>query len=823
MKLGPITAKQQQTNSNKPHYETKTASVSAPRQHLAVIIAIILSSLIIMGCVVAHVDGCGMGSGKQQRCRRRQISSALHNGVRRKMRDDVRYLFKINYYGCGGVGWDDFTTSRRRGVNKNSMMAPRNTARQKAKRIIFIWAYAALSLSTEYCHIVEASSNGDSGGNAPFLVMSEITVQSDEGDHADANYSNILSRDDQNDGSADDTDVDGNSYDGDTNSNIDVNKGEQISADVGGVSSGSDTDEEDNGKLEENISMNNNASETNAAGGDIMGTSSESPPKTSADTDELATSTSETEAASASSQPLRTLKRLQAMLDDSDYATHTVASSASVIGSSTKTVGGEDVGTSQIIQTASASNSNTVPSPTEKLWTSKDRAKYRRTRRTEKQRQHAQQREYEELHARKIRDIQRQRIIREEKERKELEELRRKRAEVMERQQYEKQKRQQMQQQFLNFDEMTDFTDDDTDTDGKDFDLPNLPVYLSDAETDDFSEEADDSPKRQRPPRPVQPTNFYPPNPQQGYQTPPQNNMGQNRAPPYQYNYPEMQHNQQRQQQQQQQPPPQTNGPYQNYQQYTPNYTQQQQAMPHQYSNNQQQMQDNQRQYEQQYAAWAQATANGYYYPPPPPPPSTASFHGQEQNHQSQPPQSSYTPPHYPYTTQQQQDQRTAYTTHPQQPGYQIQQQGGPHSSAYSTLPPQHASFPPRPQTSHTTSAYQGSEQGLPIQQQQQNDSQNSNVGAMPYGVMRSMAESTTVDPFGTPQEVVATSDTTTTSTTGQMAVKSAFVVPTPPLISPMPSRVAAPINAEGPYCELDDESVSLRLHEVRLLLSFSF
>lgn len=50
----------------------------------------------------------------------------------------------------------------------------------------------------------------------------------------------------------------------------------------------------------------------------------------------------------------------------------------------------------------------------------------------------------------------------------------------------------------------------------------------------------------------------------------------------------------------------------------------------------------------------------------------------------------------------------------------------------------------------------------------------------------------------------------TSSSITNQMAVKSAFVAPTSPLISPMSSRVVAPINAEGPYCELVDESAVL-------------
>ena len=75
-------------------------------------------------------------------------------------------------------------------------------------------------------------------------------------------------------------------------------------------------------------------------------------------------------------------------------------------------------------------------------------------------------------------------------------------------------------------------------------------------------------------------------------------------------------------------------------------------------------------------------------------------------------------------------------------------------------------------------------------------------------------SSSMVIDPITVPQEEAASSTNTrtTTSINGQMAVNSALVSPIPPLISPtIPlSRDAAPINAEGPYSELIDESVSL-------------
>ena len=702
---------------------------------------------------------------------------------------------------------------------------PPSTINTRTK-MIFMWSCALLSLST----LIDASSSSGSSagaGNAAFFAVSEITLQSTTATEPISNESGagvdnavqsspVGENSDSssvdaavNSGASSETGVQNNDQ---VNSNTD----EQLSETAGSGSSGSDTDGEDDDNLNNEISDN--------GGGFSSQNGGESTPSPITTTES---------ASSSSSQPLRTLKRLQAMLDDTDYATHTVASSSAPSIINAKADGESVVETIQASATSpnkGQQSSNNPPKndgTPEKLWTSKDRAKYRRTRRTEKQRQQAQQRVYEEHHARKMRDVQRLRIIREERERKELEELRRKQAEVLERQKYEQQKRQQMQNQFLHYDESTDVTDDDTDTDGgKGFELPNLPVYLSDAEqTDDLSEEADDkTPKMQQQSRPIRP-NHIPQNLPQGYQMPPPNNMEQGNPPQQyqQYNYQDMQ--------QQQHPQRPNNGPYQNYRQQYPPYQQQQQqpqqqTMEQQYqygSNHQHTVEENQRrQYEQQYAAWAQAAANGYYYPPPP-----HSAHGaqQQQAQQQQEPPRQFAP-QYPYTTQQQQ----SHGSYPQQqPPYH-----GQNDRAYSSIPPQQrqASFQPRTQQgSQTAPPYQdrkeqpdfsrgkdkGTDKWEALQRQhQQQDEQRSieNEDASTDSTTPATSEDVSVK---STQEQVATPNNTTaimsasSIDSSQMGVKSAFVATTSPLISPIPtSRLAAPINAEGPYCELEDESVSL-------------
>ena len=724
--------------------------------------------------------------------------------------------------------------------------------KMKATKIILIWACSALSLTTK---IVDASSNGGSSRNAPFLVTSEIIVQSSDadGNNGGANKSDIqrsAAGSNRNGGGADGsiaTDLKGDDSSGIYfESNVDGSTDEHILS--GGGAGGSDTDGEDDDELVEINSLNKNHRE---------GKSDESvraEPPTGSSYGLAASSDSPGNA----SQPLRTLKKLQAMLDDTDYATHTLASPATTVVSSTGTVD-EVVSASQSssqqdpspIQSSTLSAPDSGPGP-EKLWMSKDRAKYRRTRRTEKQRQQQQQLEYEEHHARKIRDIQRQRIIREERERKELEELRRKQVDVMERQKrYEGQKKRQ-QQPFLRFDEAADFTDEDTDTDGgKGFELPNLPVYLSDAETDDFSEETDDAPKMRQSPHVRPASNYVPPNTQQNFnQMPPPQNMGQNNGStqPYQYNYPQVQQNQ-NQQQQQQQPPPQANDPYQNYQQQYPPYSQhqqqhqQQQTIPQQYpygqSDNRKMQQDNQRQYEQQYAAWAQAAANGYYYPPPQPNPDFQHPQSQQAHQQAQ--QAQQQPMYqYPYAAQQPHNQGASYIAQ-QQHSYLAQHHhhtgSQPSTTPYPPIPPQQ--YPPESQMAQGSAAYQGSEQNNlftrendvvgdePSAQQQQEQtqyivSQTNNVelrqkkapvsthtNADLTDLTEPMAVSETDTMTSAEANITASIPRTSSSIIGgKTGVKSAFVSP---LISPLQSSssVAGPISAEGPYCELEDESVS--------------
>lgn len=200
-------------------------------------------------------------------------------------------------------------------------------------------------------------------------------------------------------------------------------------------------------------------------------------------------------------QPLRTLRRLQAMLDDSDYVTHSVVSSSSPSSSplsiitptsvtlhvGVDTKNNDDYGVeeekSAYIETAGAKSSEF-----DKLWTSKDRAKYRRARSTDKQRQ-------QDENACKLRYLERQQIIHEERGRKNefLIFFENKEEEL-----WLQQKR------AFHFDESTDLTDDETDdahgyyggigggsSSSVGFELPNLPVYLSDGETEEDEENED--------------------------------------------------------------------------------------------------------------------------------------------------------------------------------------------------------------------------------------------------------------------------------------------------------------------------------------------
>lgn len=247
--------------------------------------------------------------------------------------------------------------------------------------------------------------------------------------------------------------------------------------------------------------------------------------------------------------------------------------------------------------------------------------------------------------------------------------------------------------------------------------------------------------------------------------------------------------------------------------------------------------QDNQRQYEQQYAAWAQAAANGYYYPPPQPNldfqhPQSQQAHQQAQQAQQQPMYQ------YPYAAQQPQNQGASYIAQ-QQHSYLAQHHhhtgSQPSTTPYPPIPPQQ--YPPESQMAQGSAAYQGSEQNNlftrendvvgdePSAQQQQEQtqyivSQTNNVelrqkkapvsthtNADLTDLTEPMAVSETDTMTSAEANITASIPRTSSSIIGgKTGVKSAFVSP---LISPLQSSssVAGPISAEGPYCELKDES----------------
>eukprot|EP00985_Skeletonema_marinoi_P010034 scaffold4726_cov103-Skeletonema_marinoi.AAC.2 len=649
--------------------------------------------------------------------------------------------------------------------------------------------------------LVEASSSSSgssSNNNLPFMVMSEITVHSDGSESNnnidDDNRSDILNDADvQTAAEASNSDnsnaVDSNNEEMEsssaaslqTNVNSAVDKSASINnnAAVDNGGSGSDTDgEDDEDDVEKKTNANNFVEDTSLS---IQQQQQQQQPPPQQQPQPIDTSMDE----STNSQPLRTLQKLQAMLDDSDYATHTVSSESVTGNSSSRNVVNEEPSSPPPVTTAAATTATVIkstnpppppPSQPDKLWTSKDRAKYRRTRRTEKQRQ-----QQHEQRAREIRDIQRQRIIREERERKELEELRRKQAELLERQGQDQQRRQQMQQQQVihQYEEATtDFTDDDTDgTDGKGFELPNNPVYLSDGEAtetdgEDFSEEKDDVLPQRRPqalPNQPQPQRYQQPYQYNNYQRPPpQTNTVNNNAYPNYHQY--------------RQPPPQAgqqpNVPYSPPQH--PNMPQYQFS-----SNQQQQMQQQQMQYDQNYAAWAQAAANGYFYPPPTPPGSYPQQYPYTNNQQNQPPPNQ-PPPNQPFQQQ--------FYPHQQQP-YQYP---NPHQTA---MPPGQRWTPQQPQ------------QQPPQYKVEDRVASHATNTALQENIPPSVTDDTQLQPpvqsnentIGQAANDGVVSPTSTSTSTQQMTVQSSVISPPSPLIPPMPMQ--GPINAEGPYCELENDA----------------
>jgi hypothetical protein len=234
--------------------------------------------------------------------------------------------------------------------------------------------------------------------------------------------------------------------------------------------------------------------------------------------------------AQSSSQPLRTLKRLQAMLEDSDYVTQSVAASSLSMPSSSSSMINSASATTPAVATSKKSDDNqkhnergnstastsnepttpTLPEAIDKLWTYKDRAKYRATARSsnsssrstgakQQQQQHRQQSD-DERSARTRRNLERQQIVQEERERKREFTLLVNQHNVNE--EFRPQQIQQHQQQAsLNTEEGTEITDDDTDDaygyyskkSSMGFELPNLPIHLSDGENTEDDEEEEEN------------------------------------------------------------------------------------------------------------------------------------------------------------------------------------------------------------------------------------------------------------------------------------------------------------------------------------------
>ena len=238
---------------------------------------------------------------------------------------------------------------------------------------------------------------------------------------------------------------------------------------------------------------------------------------------------------SSSSKPLRTLKKLQAMLEDTDYATATSTSNQHL---STMKHNNQPSKDSISLETANRNVQDPIREKKEedgdnvnRLWTSKDRSKYK-----------YQQRK-----------------------------LQRERQRYLEQQQY--------QPHVPSDDDSTaaDITDGTEDTDdGLGYTLPNLPIYMSDGESTETDEiEFDDGsslpPKPNIPPPPSIQRTFHPYPPNESRFPPEQQGQG----PPYRYQY--QNNNMQssypnpQQQQQMQQPYQYSQGSYNPYQYPPPN------------------------------------------------------------------------------------------------------------------------------------------------------------------------------------------------------------------------------------------------------------
>jgi len=626
-----------------------------------------------------------------------------------------------------------------------------------------------------YLAMAEASS---SNGNGNFMIMSEMTMPLNERGETiqtDMNVSSETSHVDKHDSNRDVNEPVDNTVLNDKRDN-----NARVSDELqggGGGGSDTDTDGED---------------ENDTSSAPIPIQSSEPEPNANVKT----TPAAGNGASTPQSQPLRTLKRLQAMLDDSDYATSAVTPTTTIEESHSLD---QDAFYPETSNTAPPQQPpQPIHAEPNKLWTRQDRAKYRRTRRHEKQR-----RDYEQQRALQYREMERQQIVRAERERRELEDLRRKQMEVLELQRREAEKRESMQRQFM------EYSDEETETDGG-FELPNLPVYLSDGEVTE--EEGSDEPI------PNNISQQYSPVARQAAQIqqsqmmqPPRDFVAARNGPSYQYIQPRNSHYSYGQGHQQTHPPPQRQGPppqfdynrpppqqqqsgsyssyphqkttqqYQYNQQLNGHHKQPQQLHQQQqlFNTNQHQMDEQAAQYAHQYKAWSQAAASGYYYPPPTPPASFGHQHGQQvyQNQQN------HVPPYEtPYHNNANPIPR--YASPP------------PYGQSYpSFLPQQRATIPESQAGQPITNEHSGS-QGFFSR-----DNQVTQEWLQQHQL--SLADQNIQTPPGAKDELLSSPDANMidpNKVVRQKIVSS--LVPTEPSV----------LNAEGPYCELKDESVSFNL-----------
>lgn len=280
-----------------------------------------------------------------------------------------------------------------------------------------------------------------------------------------------------------------------------------------------------------------------------MNVSHQVPLKKSSSENQSLLSSSSSENDASSSKPLRTLKKLQAMLEDTDYATATTSSSSNQQVSAMK----HHIPPSRDVISQEAFHRNVQEPVREKeeeeqededvnrLWTSKDRSKY-------KYQQRKLQRE-------------RQRYLEQQNQQQSLQS-----------------QQQQLQQHVTSDDDSTtaEITDGTEDTDdGLGYTLPNLPIYMSDGEsteTDDIEVDDGSIPHQKTSIPPLAPPTHrtFQQYPQIEPRFPPEQ---QGQGPPYRYHYQNnnMQTSYPSPQQQMQQPYQYSQGSFNPYQYPPPN------------------------------------------------------------------------------------------------------------------------------------------------------------------------------------------------------------------------------------------------------------